>query len=403
MKLLERRPQNGAVKTVRTPTVLQMEVVECGAASLGMILGYYGKHVPLEELRVACGVTRDGSSAGNLLRAARSYGFEAHGYKYEVEDLRKIAPAVHHLLACSITSSSSKGLPRTARCSTIRPAAGVSAIGKSSTAPTRASVSRSRPAPISRRATKCRRRRASFARQLAGSWAPVLFAILAGLALVIPSIALPTFTKTFIDEVLVGKSYGWVVWIVARNRREHRDADRAARARTARDRALTGEDRAGEREPDALARAASPDDVLLAALAGRDFKSRRDLRSRRRAALQPPGAERDRRRRGRLLPGSDGPLRPVLSGRLALHRGAQHSGLARRGAPAFRRQRGAPTRGRHAARELGFGARAHRNAQGRRGGEHVLHEVARPSSRGSSTRANASRCPRRCSTRCRAC
>ena len=82
-----KRPLTKGVAKV--PVVMQMEALECGAASLAMVCAYYNKWIPLEQIRVDCGVSRDGANAKNLLVAARSYGFTAKGYRYEPDDLKK--------------------------------------------------------------------------------------------------------------------------------------------------------------------------------------------------------------------------------------------------------------------------------------------------------------------------
>ena len=85
-------------KVAKVPVIMQMEALECGAASLAMILAYYDKWIPLEQVRSDCGVSRDGSNAANVLRAARSYGLVAKGYRYEPEELKKYGkfPCIIH-------------------------------------------------------------------------------------------------------------------------------------------------------------------------------------------------------------------------------------------------------------------------------------------------------------------
>ncbi len=190
-------------RRVRTPTVIQMEAVECGAAALAIVLGYFGKFVPLEELRVECGVSRDGSKASNVLKAARKMGLEAKGYKYGLEDLYKLEyPAIlfwnfNHFL---VLEGFRKG-----KVHVNDPAQGPRVISMEELDASFSGVVLTfKRGEAFQRGGSPPSVRDALQRRLQGAQTPLLFAVLCGLCLVVPGLIVPTFGRVFIDEFLIG-------------------------------------------------------------------------------------------------------------------------------------------------------------------------------------------------------
>jgi len=205
--------RTGAAGTRRrapVPTVLQMEAVECGAASLAMVLARHGRLVPLEELRIGCGVSRDGSKANNVARAARTYGLTAKGFKVESSALRQMPlPAIlhwnfNHFLV--LEGFGSKG-----RVYLNDPAYGARVVTEQELDASFTGVALTfEPGPAFRPGGERPSFVASLRRRLTHSRGGVAYAVLAGLALVVPGLVTPTFARVFVDDVLVKGTGDWV-------------------------------------------------------------------------------------------------------------------------------------------------------------------------------------------------
>ena len=202
-------PRRRSKRRVHTPTVLQMEATECGAAALAIVLAWFGRRVPLEELRIACGVSRDGSKASHVLQAARTYGLAAKGFRREIEQvLAGPFPVVvfwgfNHFLVVDGVSTGKVHLndpavgPRTVTLKEFdEKFTGVVLEFDPGPDFVRGGAA---PTPLSR-----------LGKRLSGFAPAIAFVVSVGLMMVIPGLILPGLTQVFVDNVLVERFDTWL-------------------------------------------------------------------------------------------------------------------------------------------------------------------------------------------------
>lgn len=197
-------------RPVKVPTVLQMESVECGAAALSIILGHFGKFVPLEKLRIACGVSRDGLKATNIIKAAKEFGLEAKGYAKSIEKLMQIkTPAIifwnfnHFLVLEGFTknkvylSDPAQGRYQVSHAEFDESYTGV--------------VLTFNPSDRFEKGNEKRGLISSLSSRITNSKLGIIYIVLASLFLVVPGLVVPSFLKVFIDKYLVNNISGFVM------------------------------------------------------------------------------------------------------------------------------------------------------------------------------------------------
>lgn len=194
---------------VKVPGVLQMEAVECGAASLTMILGYYEKFIPLEQVRAACGVSRDGLKASNILKAARQYGLEAKGFQKEPESIKtmEMPVIVHwefsHFLVVEGYEKGSFYL--------FDPASGRRVVSEEEFSESFTGITLEfSPGENFIKEGKKSGAVEAILNRVKGSEKALLYIVLVGIALVLPGLAIPVFSQIFVDDILLGSKETWL-------------------------------------------------------------------------------------------------------------------------------------------------------------------------------------------------
>ncbi len=201
-------------KYAKTPTVFQMEATECGAASLTMILGYFGKHIPLEQMRIETGVSRDGCNAGNIMLAAQKFGLETHGYRKDLDALftLPVPCIIHWNFNHFVVWEGKKG----DHCYINDPAVGrrrlsVKDMDESFTG----IVLTFKPSETFEKSKSDNSLLSFVAGRLAGQYKAIAVLVITGLFLVFPGLLTPVFTQLFIDDILLGGNNDWMSILIA--------------------------------------------------------------------------------------------------------------------------------------------------------------------------------------------
>jgi len=196
-------------KRVRTPLRLQMAASECGAVALSIVLAYYGLHVPLETLRIECGVSRDGSKASHLIQVARRYGLIAKGYTREPEQLAQMRiPLIvfwqfKHFVVVEGFGKDKVYLndPANGRYSVTAQTFALNFTGI---------VLELFPGPQFVTSDTRRGLLTVLSQRLRGTGRQVLFLLLTGVALAVPNLLMPLLTQLFIDQYWLAGAVTWL-------------------------------------------------------------------------------------------------------------------------------------------------------------------------------------------------
>ena len=193
----------------KVPMVMQLEVLECGAASLCMILAYYNKWIPLEQMREICGVSRDGSNAHNVLKVARFYGLNASGYRCEPESLRekgKFPCIIHWNMNHFVVLNGFKGN----RAYLNDPAKGSYSVSMETFDESFTGISiQFEPTEKFEPSGKPKSMLTFASSRLKGTGIAILFTALTGLIAALMRFISPAFSRVFLDHLLTGNDLDW--------------------------------------------------------------------------------------------------------------------------------------------------------------------------------------------------